>query len=674
MPIQVSPGVSITEIDATTVIPAVTTSVGAMAGVFRWGPAYQRVLVDSEDTLRKTFGTPTDNNFETFFTGANFLAYGNALYVVRALDSLAMNAMANTGNATAIQIQNYDDFQTKTLNSNIAYVAKYAGSLGNSLKVSVCDSPTAYSSNLVANSAVINFVVGSNTATINAYGSASGSGNAAANAVLSALQVGDYVKAGNATIGYQYLKVSGITAANGAETSSNGTYFATGPSISFSTAYSLSSNIAASSNTTQRYWEFYNAVNKAPGTSTFASNLGLSTQDEIHIVVTDNAGNFTGNPGQILEVWSGLSRGTDSKTSSGSTNYYKNVLNLSSQFVYAGADRAGATTGLTNAISSATTTSAYTANFVGGVDTASEGTIGLGPIALAYDLYKSKFDVDISLLIQGKAISVGALGNYIIGNIAEKRKDCTTFISPDSTILTASDKIQYAVDFRNSTNGVAGITYNSSYAFMDNNYKYQYDKYNDTYRWVPLNGDIAGLCASTDYTNDPWWSPAGFTRGQIKNVVKLLINPTQGQRDLLYKNDINPVITFAGQGTVLYGDKTMIGKPSAFDRINVRRLFIILEKAISLAAQASLFEFNDTFTRAQFKNMVEPFLRQVQGRRGIYDFRVVCDTTNNTGQVIDANQFVGDIYIKPAKSINFINLNFVAVRSSVDFNTIVGQV
>jgi phage tail sheath protein FI len=294
-------------------------------------------------------------------------------------------------------------------------------------------------------------------------------------------------------------------------------------------------------------------------------------------------------------------------------------------------------------------------------------------VALGYDLFKSKADVDISLVLQGKAIGTGGLSNYIIGNIAEYRKDCVAFVSPDSSIVTQADPTQYAVDFRNSTNSVAGITYNSSYAFMDGNYKYQYDKYNDVYRWVPLNGDMAGLCVATDFTRDAWYSPAGFNRGQIKNVVKLAFNPNQGQRDLLYKNDVNPIGQFPGQGAILDGDKTMLGKPSAFDRINVRRLFIVLEKAIAKAAQSSLFEFNDTFTRAQFKNLVDPFLRQIQGRRGIYDFRVVCDETNNTQQIIDSNQFVGDIYIKPAKSINFIQLNFVAVRTGVDFNTIVGQ-
>ena len=672
----VSPGVNVSEFDSSTVVPAVATTVGALAGVFAWGPAYQRVLVSSETDLVNKFGAPNSSNFETFFTGANFLAYGNALYVVRALDSAARNAMANTGAATAVQADNFDDFTLNisgSLDANIAYLAKYAGTLGNSLKISVCDSAAAYSSNLTANVASLSFVVGSNTATINASSTTQGEGNTAATTVLNALSVGDFVKVGNSTIGFQYLKVTAKQTPQGAETSSGGRYYANGVTVSFATNYTLSMNVVSNSNTTQRYWEFYNSVDKAPGTSTYVQNLGLTTRDEIHVVVVDEDGKFTGVPNQILETWNGLSRATDAKTTSGATNYYKDVLNSQSRYVYAGASRTGALTGLASAIANATTTNAYSASFGSGVDSASESAMTLGPVAQAYDLFKSKEDVDISLLMQGKAIGVGQLGNYIIANIAESRKDCVAFISPDATILTNGDPAQYAVDFRAATGGVSGITYNSSYAFMDSGYKYQYDKYNDAYRWVPLNGDVAGLCAATDFNRDAWYSPAGFTRGQIKNVVKLAYNPNQAQRDLLYKNDVNPVVLFPGQGTVLYGDKTMFGKPSAFDRINVRRLFIVLEKAIAKAAQSSLFEFNDSFTRAQFKNLVEPYLRQVQGRRGIYDFRVVCDETNNTQQVIDSNQFIGDIYIQPAKSINFIQLNFVAVRTGVDFNTIVGQ-
>lgn len=689
MAIQVSPGVNISEFDTTTVVPAVSTSVGALAGVFQWGPGYQRTLVESENTLVQKFGKPNSNNFETFFTAANFLAYGNALYVVRAYDSTALNAVANTGTTTAIQINNIDDFTLNhaTADANTAYIAKYPGTLGNSLKVSVCDSAAAYSSNLSLTSAnstyaaQVNFTLGSNQITVWGGASASGSANTAANNVVTKLTIGDYVKAGNSTVGYQYMKVTAVNTA-AVEASGNATVnvgslaYVSVMTVNTSTAFNLSSNVIVSVSNTAgpaRFWEFYNAVDKAPGVSTFMTSQGLSTQDEIHVVVSDAGGKFTGTKDQILEVWAAMSRATDAKTTAGASNYYQTILNKQSNFLFAGTARSGAGIGLASALSAPTSTTPYSATFSLGTDGAAESAITLGPISQGYDLFVGKADVDISLLMQGKALNTGGLANYIIGNIADKRKDCIAFISPDSSILTATDPSQYAVDFRGSTNGVSGLTYNSSYAVLDTGYKYQYDKYNDVYRWVPLNGDIAGLCAGTDQARDAWYSPAGFTRGQIKNVVKLSFNPNQAQRDLLYKNDVNPVVQFPGQGTVLYGDKTLLGKPSAFDRINVRRLFIVLEKAISEAAQSSLFEFNDSFTRAQFKNLVEPFLRQVQGRRGIYDFRVVCDETNNTDQVIDSNQFVGDIYIKPAKSINFIQLNFVAVRTGVDFNTIVGQ-
>jgi len=674
MAIQVSPGVNVSEFDTTTVVPAVSTSVGATVGVFQWGPAYERTLINSETQLVQVFGKPNDNAYSSFFTSANFLAYSDALYVVRALDATALNAVANTGTVVAPQIANSSVFLNSTIDANVAYLARYAGSIGNSLKVSVCDSPAAYTSNLTANVASLTFTVGSNVATVNASGSSTGSGNSTANSVLGAITVGDYIKVGNTSMGYQLLKVTGTTGPVGNETSNGGSYYANGVTISFASNYNLSTNITQTSNTTARYWEFHNAVAKAPGTSAFMSNLGYTTQDEIHIVVSDVNGKFSNAPGTILEVWSGLSRATDAKSTSGAANYYRTVIDGLSHYIYTGTPRTGALTGLSSALTSATTTAPYTATMSLGTSGLAEGSISLGPVAMGWDLFKSKEDIDVSLLLQGKAIGTGGLANYIIGNIAEVRKDCVVFVDPDSAILTASDPVQYAVDFRNSSGTVPnGITYNSSYAFYTGSYKYQYDKYNDVYRWVPFNGDMAGLCASTDQQRDAWYSPAGFNRGQVKNVTKLLYNPNHAQRDLLYKNDVNPIVIFQGQGTVLYGDKTMLGKPSAFDRINVRRLFIVLEKAISKASQSSLFEFNDAFTRAQFRNLVEPYLKQVQGRRGIYDYRVVCDETNNTGQVIDSNQFVGDIYIKPARSINFIQLNFVAVRTGVDFNTIVGQ-
>ena len=697
MAIQVSPGINVSEFDATTVIPAVSTSIGAVAGVFQWGPGFQRTLIDSENTLVQKFGKPSATNFETFFTAANFLAYGNALYVVRAYDATTLNAVTNTAVITAFQVDNYDDWRdymqpTAATYANATYIAKFPGTLGNSLKISVCDSANAYSSNLAAPSSTTGvafiFTPGANQISIIGGGSATGDANGAANGVMNQISVGDYLKIGNSTVGFQFVKVTAKSSPSAAvEAAANATINVTSNTyqslmtVNVDTKIALSGTvkITATSNTATgvtRLWEYYNAVDKAPGISTYMTSQGLSTQDELHVVISDVGGKFTGTQNTILEVWSNLSRATDAKTTSGASSYYKTVLDTQSAYVFAGTARSTSPVGLANAISAASNTVPYSATFNLGTDGAGESTIALGSVATAYDLFAGKADVDLSLVMQGKAISTAGLSNYIIANIAEKRKDCVAFISPDLAIVTNAqtvDPVQYAVDFRSSTNGISGLTLNSSYAVMDTGYKYQYDKYNDVYRWIPLNGDIAGLCALTDQTRDSWYSPAGFNRGQIKNVVKLQFNPNQAQRDLLYKNDVNPVVQFPGKGTILYGDKTLLGKPSAFDRINVRRLFITLEKAIENASRSSLFEFNDKFTRAQFKNLIEPFLRQVQGRRGIYDFRVVCDETNNNGQVIDSNQFVGDIYIKPARSINFIQLNFVAVRTGVDFNTITGQ-
>jgi phage tail sheath protein FI len=302
-----------------------------------------------------------------------------------------------------------------------------------------------------------------------------------------------------------------------------------------------------------------------------------------------------------------------------------------------------------------------TVSLTGGVD----GTISTANVVTAYDAFDSAESVDISLVVSGPANQT--LADSLISMCVD-RKDCLVFLSPEKAdvVNNPGDEVTDTVAYRNTLTS-------SSYAVLDGNWKYQYDKYNDVYRWIPCNGDIAGLCARTDLERDPWFSPGGLNRGILKNVIKLAYNPTKTNRDDLYVKGINPIVSFQGEGTVLFGDKTMLSKPSAFDRINVRRLFIVLEKAIARAARFSLFEFNDQFTRAQFVALVEPFLRDVQGRRGITDFRVVCDETNNTGEVIDRNEFVGDIYIKPARSINFIQLNFVAVRTGVSFDEVVGQ-
>jgi hypothetical protein len=675
MAFQVSPGVNISEIDLTTVVPAVATSVGAFAGVFSWGPAEERTLVSSENTLVSTFGKPTANNYETFYTAANFLAYGNALYVVRAIDAAARNAQAiHTGTeAATIQIKNIDDYQDGiTASTNAVYYARYAGVLGNSLKVSVCDSANAYSNALdmtdgsATIEATLTLVPNSLTANLRVVSAVSNTAaNTSATNIIGKIKVGDYLTVNDGSNGNrksQYMKVASLGTA--AETG-NASVFSAQAVITFESKYTGSSNLVANSfaNSTvnyalTRYWEYYNVVDKAPGQSAFVAAYGnTSANDELHIVVVDEDGLFTGVKNQVLEVFEGVSRATDAKADNGQTLYYKTVIENDSQYIYWAKDRPNAISNTAANVASSSQTLPMTVSFVAGVDTSTETGVSVGTLATAYDLFKDPDIIDVSLVMTGKANT--DVANYVIDNIATTRKDCVAFVSP--TRSTSADSI---VTFRNTLSS-------TSYAVIDSGYKYQYDRYNDVYRYIPLNGDVAGLCARTDSTNDPWYSPAGFSRGQIKNVVKLNFNPNQAERDVLYKNGVNPVVTFPGQGTILFGDKTMLSKPSAFDRINVRRLFIVLEKAISTAAKFALFEFNDEFTRAQFRNLVEPYLREVQGRRGITDYRVICDTTNNTGDVIDRGEFVGDIYIKPARSINYIQLNFVAVRSGVDFNEIV---
>jgi len=712
MPFQVSPGVNVSEIDLTTVVPAVSTTEGALAGVFRWGPVGERVLVDSETNLTARFGKPTNHNAETFFTAANFLSYGNKLYIARVANTtssntgvVCRNAIGNTADVSdwsdvintsntdnALYVIKNEDHYTDVIDSiesgdgDVRYIAKYPGVLGNSLKISVCDSANAYSrllslhdtsgtSGTNATASVVSATIGSAGILFRVV-AATGTvddANTYASTVAASITVGDYLEVGNSTIGVQYLKVASIgtpatTNATGGSVSNTESRF----TVTCEDSYGLGEDFLATSIT--RKWEYYNVVDSAPGTSTYQTNFGgtnSTVRDEIHSVVVDEDGAFTGVPGTILEVFGNLSRASDAKTEDGSANYYKTVINQNSNYVWVIRDLVSAASGLASNIANSTGSTPATISFLGGRDGGDENTVAPAVLIGGYDLFASAEDVDISLVLTGVSRGAGngtQLANYLIDNLAEKRKDCVVFVSPEKAdvVNNAGDESTDIVEFRNSLRS-------TSYAVLDSGYKYQYDKYNDLYRWIPMNGDVAGLCVRTDDTRDPWFSPAGFNRGQIKNIVKLAYNPRQADRDILYKAGVNPVVTFPGQGTVLYGDKTLLAKPSAFDRINVRRLFIVLEKAVATAAKFTLFEFNDDFTRAQFRNLVEPFLRDVQGRRGIYDFLVVCDTSNNTGEVIDRNEFIGDIYIKPAKSINFIQLNFVAVRTGVEFSEIVGQ-
>ena len=442
----------------------------------------------------------------------------------------------------------------------------------------------------------------------------------------------------------------------------------------------LGNSLAVSMADSQTFtgWDYEAEFDTAPSTSAYADGVGGSN-DELHVVVIDILGQWTGIPGTILEKYAFVSKANDAKKTDGTNLYYKDVINSQSKYIWwmdhttsvatssGGTGTSGKAWGLAAASNNFKDLSAVvTKTLVGGADdlTATDGQLETG-----FAIFANAELYDVSLIALGKASA--SVATYVINNVVETRLDCVAFISPENVssgdviVGSGSDAVNALVAYRNALPS-------SSYAVLDSGYKYQYDRYNDKYRFVPLNGDIAGLCARTDYTNDPWWSPGGLNRGQVKNVVKLAVNPGKTERDNLYKAGVNPVVNFPGQGTVLFGDKTLQSKPSAFDRINVRRLFIVLEKAIATAAKYQLFEFNDSFTRAQFRNLVEPFLRDVQGRRGLTDYRVKCDDSNNTGEVIDRNEFVADIFIKPTRSINYITLNFVAARSAVSFEEIGG--
>lgn len=637
MPFLISPGVSVQEIDLTGLIPAVSTTEGAMVGNFQWGPCHERVLVDSEDELIRWFWKPDDDTYIPWYTAWNFLNYGNKLYVVREVIEDSANSQEIAKNATAANshgflIKNkytYDhNYADGSLDANFgcgSWVAKYPGDLGNSIRVSVCASSNAYQSNLTGTVSIT-----ANTATVT----------------------------GVSTIFDNELVARDLIVIN------DETHMV--KSIASNTSLTLYSNhvAGASANVATRRWEFYVEVDQPPTTSeVVATQSGID--DEIHVVVVDNDGRWTGTNNEILEVWQNLSLASDAKSEDGSSIYYKEKINRSSRYLW----WAGHDGSLTNAGHVAKATNfgrparplGYSLS--GGND---GGDLNPAEKILGYDLFKNPEEVDVSLVLGVDATQTVAV--HLINNIAEARMDCVALLSPprDTVVNNLDSETDDIVSYRN-------VLPSTSYAFMDNNWKYQYDKHNDTYRYVPMNGDIGGLMVRTDTTRDPWWSPAGLNRGQVKNVISLAWSPRQADRDILYKSGVNSVVAFPGQGTVLWGDKTLLSKPSAFDRINVRRLFIVLEKAIAIAAKFVLFEFNDAFTRSMFKNMVEPFLRDVQGRRGIYDFQVVCDETNNTAEVIDRNEFIGDIYIKPARVINFINLRFIATRTGVAFDEVIGR-
>ena len=694
-----SPGVHVREIDLTTIVPAVSTSIGAIAGAFEKGPVNSIVTVGSEEDLVKVFGKPqnSSNQFETFFTAANFLQYTDQLKVVRC-ESGVTNAIAS---GTSILIRDDDHYEDSFKDGQASvgeWAARTAGIHGNSLGVSICANATAYEETAVtttsAEEALGQTVISVTDGTV--------------------FTIHDIVNFGE-TLGFEYQ----VTAADAStitiklKDDLNGV--------------GLQSTVASGTNIRRR-WRFYDLFDAAPGTSDYATQNQRGTLDEIHVVVYDQQGDINGfavesngnRTSAVLETFANLSKNPNCKSPQGDSVYYADKIFRTSSFVYwmdhnsagtnwgtdftgetsqivmedGGTDGAGANAG-DNIVLDATGTSNEDENGkieleIGGtsydaLDTpttsnlkngADDYAVTAGELEIAYDNFEDTESVDVNLILGGKGGGAGDTASTqdthvtMLHALVETRRDCVAFASPHrsatvgvSSSITATDNVVDAFDLCPS----------SSYMVFDSSYKQMYDKYNDVFRFVPMNGDTAGLCAFTDQVADAWFSPGGFNRGNVRGAIKLSYNPKKSERDQLYRARINPIVDFPGQGVVLFGDKTALAKPSAFDRINVRRLFLVLEKAISTAAKFSLFEFNDEFTRAQFRNLIEPFLRDVQGRRGIFDFRVVCDDTNNTGEVIDRNEFIGDIYIKPARSINFITLNFIAVRTGVEFSEVVGQ-
>jgi phage tail sheath protein FI len=892
MPFQLSPGVAVVEKDFTSIVPAVATSIGAFAGQFDWGPVLEPLTITSEDDLVRRFGTPNNNNFQSWFTAANFLSYSNNLLLTRQKTTNMKNAVVTpTGGVSTVTLDNagygylsvqpapivqirtdglitgvtvltrgsgYTSAPTVTINDSNGIGAEGVASIDSSghivgititkqgygyvnpsisltgagtgatfsvqvvedvqeaggtlptahavlsgggiTAITLSDHGTGYTSapsvsiithagdtgsgatatailsggpvqtitltsggqnyvspvvsitggggsGAVATAHVTGGVITSITVdaggsgytsnpTVSITDSGGGSG-AVINTITRGSSTVASIVINNAGAGYKAAPTVTLSGASttpavvgsvsvGPSTITSivvdepGTGISAVPTIVVgapplggvtATAHAAINPLGVPIYNAQFYsanyingagvvgewaakypgklgntlkvsmadaatyptWAYKDEFDSAPGTSESCSRIGGSN-DEMHIIIIDEKGYISGVENAVLEKYAFVSKASDNKKQDGTNNYYKDVINGRSEWLW-WMDHTSKVVGGYDAtnwgnVMAGTAfksmTQPLTQSLSGGFDDAAATD---AQTIEAYSLFSNATLYDVSLIMMGKANTT--VVNDVIDNVALARLDCVVFASPEDIgtgeviIGDDSDSVNAIVLYRNQLSS-------NSYTVLDSGYKYQYDRYNDVYRWVPLNGDIAGLCARTDYTNDPWWSPGGLNRGQVKNVVRLSCNPNQTNRDTLYRNSINPVVTFPGQGTVLFGDKTLLAKPSAFDRINVRRLFIVLEKSIATAAKYQLFEFNDAFTRGQFKNLIEPFLRDVQGRRGITDFLVKCDESNNTGEVIDRNEFIADIFVKPTRSINFITLNFVASRSSIAFSEIGG--
>ena len=721
MPLNLaSPGIVVREVDLTIGrVDTATDKVGAIVAPFAKGPVNEPILVENEQDLLDNFGEPseTDKHFEHFMVAQSYLAYGGVMRVVRAGDVDLTNAYV--GAANSIRIDSTEDYNNKGYDTStitgVTFAARNPGSWGNGLKVALIDSKA----DQVLTVGVSTLTVGVGvTQMVPANTVVAGVGGTA---VLDGYFKGIVAGVTGANIEVKF--VAHVSAA-GVETSKD---YQPGGAYQFSTgatggllSYEVTSNAGGGSTTTvsgasdwfdqqtivlSNSTIKWNNIADRPGTSTFAASRSARF-DEVHVVVYDDEGKVTGNAGTVLEKHLSLSKAKDAEFSAGTPSYWRKYLYNNSTNIFGGSAPAGITTtnfqsgnftfaadngwdqnaqGISYAASGpVTSTLAGGKNYGGTADTTSAGsfTVTIGDLGTGYDLFENPEETDVDFLLMGSSNYTKeesqALANKII-SIAELRKDAIAFVSPNRGSFlndTAAGSVTVYSNSQITDNLVSYFSPITSTTFgvFDSGYKYMYDRFNDTFRYVPMNGDIAGTCARNDINNFPWFSPAGTARGTILNAVKLAYNPNQTQRDTLYSNRVNPVIFSPGAGIVLFGDKTGFGKASAFDRINVRRLFIYLENAIKSAARDQLFEFNDEITRTNFINIVEPFLRDVQSKRGIFDFRVICDETNNTAAVIDSNEFVADIFIKPSRSINFIGLTFVATRTGISFDEVIGSV
>ena len=707
MAFQLSPGVDVKEVDLTSVIPAVATTPGGFCGDFAWGPCNQIRTISSENQLKQVFGEPSTTKFMGFMTAASFLTYGGALRTVRALSATANNASSNGG---TLVVENSSDYGLNHGSGGVNHwFAKYPGALGNALTVSVADASNFDTDSVVsvtvdakgsgfntAETVSVNItaptgtpaVTATATATISEEVNVATTGGAIAGSTATitvadttGLTTGDKVTIAGMTPAeyngdYVISNVTGTTfdytvnpAPGGAATvqgtvvmKSIGTITVTNPGSGYTAAPSVTITDSAggiSATATAALsdaWTYAGEFDSAPSTSSYAANLN-ATSDEMHVVVVDRTGAITGTAGQVLERFPFLSKSPGAKDDTGASSYYRTVLNRDSQWIWWGGHM-DATWG-----TAATGGTAYGSNFTethnlsGGVD----GAVADGDLQDGYQKFANDLEVDVALIVAGGHSNT--VQKWVQDNVVLARKDVISFHSPQSSSVLGSTPVTSIIADRDALTS-------TSYSVFDSGWKYMYDRYNEVYRLVPCAGDIAGLCVATDLDSESWFSPAGYNRGQIRNATSLAWNPNKQARDDLYSSGVNPTVGFAGEGIVLFGDKTMQAKPGAFDRINVRRLFILLEKAIATAAKFQLFEINDVFTRNQFVSTVEPFLRDIQGRRGIFDFKVICNEGNNTEEVIDQNRFVADIFVKPYRSINFITLTFVATRTGVSFDEV----